>query len=173
MTNLYILVLTVFFCFQITIAQGQDRYFPLTPKVVIEKSNCELNSRELDILNQSTKQDELIIIVSYLGKNENNSFGQRRLHNAKTLLLKRSIAQHNRPSESILIVNGEQAEDRGYLDFYIKGHLELRIFINKNQDLSVLPCAFNLPDEKPCETDFEKLFYPCKSKNNQKLKKIL
>lgn len=162
MKNVYILVLIVFFCVRITIAQEQDNQFPLKPKTEVKNSSCELNTAELDVLSQYTKKNESIIIISHLGKNEKSIFGKRRLHNAETFFTKGVNSSFTRPLESLLIAEGEKVSSKGYLDFYVRGELELRIFFGKNKDLSVSPCAFNFPDEKPCSTDYEKLLYPCK-----------
>ncbi len=164
MKNVYILVVIVLFCLRTTIAQEQDNQFSLKPKVEVKNSSCELNTKELDVLSQYSKKSKLIIIISHLGEIENSAFGKRRLHNAKTFFTKGVNSSFTRSLESLLTAEGEKVSDKGYLDFYVEGELELRIVFGKNKDLSVSPCAFNFPDEKPCETDYEKLLYPCKSK---------
>jgi hypothetical protein len=134
---------------------------PLKPKVTIETARCEDNFSQLAILHQYTPQDELIIIISHLGENEKKDYGKRRLHNARTFLTQSS--SRNRLKEYVLAVEGEKVEGRGYLDFYVKGKIELRIYFKKNSDLYAIWCVKDR-DEKPCEMDGAKLYYPCKSK---------
>lgn len=135
----------------------------IEPKVKIDFTSCEENDSALSILDQYTAQAELITIISHLGIDEKKKFGQRRLYNAKTFLTK-GFDKFNRLPESVLIAEGEIKDEKGYLDFYVKGEVELRIFFRKNTDLIVPPCVKSI-EEKSCETDFEKLFYPCKSKS--------
>lgn len=151
----------MFYC-GVTLVRGQNETFIIKPKVEVKFDSCQENNSELSILNQYTKQDDLIIVISHLGKDEKESYGQRRLYNAMTFLTKGFNAEYNRTPESILVAEGKRVDEKGYLDFFTKGNLELRIFLGKNRDLRVPPCVLQAPEEKPCSTDFEKLFYPCK-----------
>jgi len=142
---------------------SQEKEYSSGPsKNVIEKSSCEINSLGLSDLILNVAREEFIIVISHLANKEKRFFGQRRLHNVETFFTKGSTqSSNNRPFDSFLIAEGKIVKDKGFLDFYVRGKLELRIFFNKNQDLLVPPCVFN-PEEKPCLTDYEKLFYPCK-----------
>jgi hypothetical protein len=148
--------------------QSSDKIFPLHPKAGggVRASDCtvKFDSIRAFMLTASAKKDALIIIMSHLGKEESARLGKRRLYNAKTYLT--SIAfdlKYRRDSESILIAEGErEAQGAGFLDFYIEGEIELRIFFEKNEDLLLGSCVLNQSYEKFCKTDFEKLFYPCK-----------
>ncbi len=161
--NIFLLILIVFLYCGVGSAQQEDKLFPLKPKVEVKITNCHENNSELSILTQYTDENDLITINSHLGMDEKINYGQRRLHNAETFLTKSFNSECNRPVESILIAEGKRVKGKGHLDFFVKGKLDLRIFFNKNQDFNVPPCI-STPEEKPCSTDFEKLFYPCKSK---------
>ncbi len=135
-----------------------------TPKTVVENSNCELKLLEMDALIQQTGRDFLMIVISHLGKDEDERFANRRLHNAKVFFTG-TESKYNRPLETVVTGEGVPVDGEGYLDLYIRGELELRISFKRNRDLFVRPCALNFPTEKYCSTAFEKLFYPCNAKN--------
>jgi hypothetical protein len=136
---------------------------PRKPRIEVKKPSCEFNSLELNSLSQNTATSDLLIIVSHLGVSEKVKFGGRRLANAKTFL-NLNNQELKRESDSIILTQGERVQGLGYLDFYVKGELELRIYVNKNKDLFLSDCVLNYPDEKPCTTKYSKLFYPCKGK---------
>jgi hypothetical protein len=141
-------------------AQGKTEY--LFGKPIREiTSSCERNSQQLDILMQNYSKDDLIIIISHTGEKENkNNIGMRRLHNAKTYLIE-SSGIFKRMPDSIITGVGERVSGKGFLDFYVKGELALRIHQGLNTDLYFPPCVI-LPPDKACSTSYEKLFYPCK-----------
>jgi hypothetical protein len=140
----------------------------LKPKKIIDTPTCESNVTELGILNQYSKRNEFILIVSHTGQNEKEYFGERRLYNAKTFLTKAFVPEYNRVPESIIIAQGERVSQKGYLDFFIGGILELRIFFPKNRDFFLGKCVLDYPTEKPCSLTHNKLFYPCKDRKQSK-----
>jgi hypothetical protein len=77
------------------------------------------------------------------------------------------LREYKRSPESILIAEGEKVKGKGYLDFYIAGKLELRVFLRKNADFHLLECVLDRPMENPCSNDLSKLLYPCKDKNSK------
>ncbi|HEX8368003.1 MAG TPA: hypothetical protein VF604_05635 [Pyrinomonadaceae bacterium] len=133
----------------------------LKPKKIIETPTCESNMTELGFLNQYSKGNEFVLIISHTGQNEKKYFGERRLYNAKIFLTK-GFVSINRTPESIIIAQGERVSQKGYLDFFVDGILELRIFFDKNQDFFLGTCVLDYPYEKPCSSAYDKLFYPCK-----------
>jgi len=161
MKRIGILILVLLINIVTVVAQKQDREFFIKPKNEVENSKCELSIKELSLLSQNTKPDSLMIIISHSGKDEKIIFGKRRLYNAKALFTK-AESKNIRPSESVMVAEGERISNQGYLDFYVQGALELRITFKKNRDLYIRPCSLNFPDEKYCSTELEKLFYPCK-----------
>ena len=158
------IIFSLFLMCGVILAQ-EEQMSPLKPKVKINFTSCEANNSELSILNQYTPDNEIVIIISHLRKDEKKQYGRRRLHNAKIFLTRGFRKEFNRLQEYVLTAEGEEVKKQGYLDFYVKGKIELRIFFKRNIDLIVSPCVLQFPEEKPCETDYEKLFYPCKSKN--------
>lgn len=150
--------------FTAVVAQGQNSPVFLKPVVEVNSPSCNENNSRMSILNQYSDRSDLIIIVSRLGSNERKNIGLRRLHNAETFFNQGLRAESTRPLESILLAEGRRVQGKGYLDFFVKGKLELRIFFETNHDLRVPPCVLLFPEEKACSSDFEKLFYPCKSK---------
>ncbi len=124
-----------------------------------------MNTALLANLIQNTAKDDFIIVISHLGELEKQNLMQRRLNNINVFFSKGSTdSTYNRSHDSFLIAEGKRVKNKGILDFYIKGELELRIVFDKNQDLYTTPCVFT-PEEKPCSTVYEKLLYPCKSKS--------
>ncbi|MBK8147773.1 MAG: hypothetical protein IPK58_06030 [Acidobacteria bacterium] len=83
----------------------------------------------------------------------------RRMFNAQTFLVSFSIK--SRLKERIITASGERDPQKGFLDFYVRGQLELRVYFPKNKDLFVQPC-FEGFETKPCSGEFGRLFYPCK-----------
>jgi len=168
MEKILVLILIFVLSFSAVSAQEQNQTFPLKPKEQIEEPNCETNGYAVATLNQYTSQNELIIIVSHTGTNEKESFGKRRLHNAKAFLNKAFLKEYSRSLESILVAEGEKVKGKGYLDFYIAGKLELRIYLRKNTDFYLVECVLDHPYEKPCSSDLSKSLYPCKSRNSKR-----
>src|SRR5215211_5366725 len=100
-----LLVFNLFFvCGTISAQVKEKSHFE--PKVKIDFTSCEENNSHLSILNQYTPQDELIMIISHLGKNEKKQYSQRRLHNAKTFLTGGFRDEFNRQSEYVLVADG-------------------------------------------------------------------
>ncbi len=134
----------------------------LTPKSVVEKTTCFTNSNEMEILNYDNRLPmSAVIIVSHLGIDEKVNVGKRRLNNAKIFLSKERDPQYGRSLESIVVAEGDRSKDKGFVDFFVGGQLELRIFLPKNRDLLVQPCVGE-PEQKECATKLQRLFYPCK-----------
>ena len=161
--RLLMLIVIALVCSHKITAQEKVEHLFGKPLREVKTPSCERISQQLDILVQGINRNDLIIIISHLGKKENKSkLGLRRLHNAKTYFTD-ALDFFKRTPDSIVIAEGEPVIGKGHLDFYVKGELALRIYLNLNADLSVPPCVI-LPPDKPCSTPFEKLFYPCKEK---------
>lgn len=128
----------------------------LVPRWSHELSTCFLNSHSMQTLDQLAGPRDLIIIVSHAAAGERKSVGKRRLFNARLFLT--AISTKARPVERILIAEGEISADRGYLDFFVAGSLEYRVYLAKNRDFLVQPCV----TEKPCSEPDSKRYYPCK-----------
>lgn len=152
-------IAVMLFCCKLALAQ-EPKTTP-TPKVTA--TNCEGNTLHLDVLSQYTARSDLIIIISHLGLTEKKVFGKRRLHNAETFFNKGAGDKFIRPLDFIATAEGKRVNGKGYLDFFVKGELALRIFVAKDRDLAVHYCVKE-PEEKRCSEDFEKLIYPCKAK---------
>lgn len=140
------------------LAQTQDEQFSLKPKIEINPPYCEFNILELEGLAREIKSNEFLIIISHLGVGERKEMGFRRLYNAKYFFIH---SPNNRPVSSILTAEGESVNGKGYIDFYVKGELELRIYIKKNAELIVTSCISDPPDKR-CSPAREKQFYPCR-----------
>jgi hypothetical protein len=78
--KLNLFFLTVLFSLSVS-AQNGDERFPLKPKVEINPPYCEFNIIELEKLEKTLKSDDLLMVVSHLGKVERASMSQRRLFN--------------------------------------------------------------------------------------------
>ena len=141
---------------------SQEQRDELDPKFVLRKSTCFTNSNTLQSIEMEYEANDLIILVSHLGKSEKKKMADRRLYNARTFLITNSFKQ--RTAERIIVTKGEESTDEGYLDFFVKGHLEMRIYFpKKNRELWVAPCVQD-PNEKPCAGTYDRLYYPCKKK---------
>jgi hypothetical protein len=152
---------------------GQSRETDgFTPKTIIDTHKCESSVREVGALNEHSERNEFILIISHLGENETESFGKRRLDNAKTFLTK-GFVSINRAPESVIIAQGERVSQKGYLDFFVKGILELRVFFPKNRDFFLGTCVLNYPQEKQCSLAYDKLYFPCKDKKKIKVGRLL
>ncbi|MBK7708581.1 MAG: hypothetical protein IPJ30_23180 [Acidobacteria bacterium] len=157
-------VFVLIFLIRVDISSGQESVDQLEPKYLIKKSECPINSIFLQSLDAETKREDLIIIVSHLGKSEKARLGQRRLFNARTFLV--FISTKSRSMSRIIAAQGERVPGKGFLDFYVKGELELRIFFLKNRELFVQPC-FEGVDTKPCSGEDGRRFYPCRRSNRR------
>jgi hypothetical protein len=160
--KLFNTLLVALYCYCQCIYSQEASSFPKKPKTEVKKPSCEFNTLELSTLSQHSDLSNLIIIVSHLGVSEKNKFAIRRLANAR-LFLTLPNQESRRDISSIILSEGEKVIGLGYLDFYVKGELELRIYISKNKDLFLSDCILNYPDEKACSTDYSKQFYPCKN----------
>ena len=131
----------------------------LNPRIMHEGTTCFLNSNSLQSLDMLFAPNDLIIIVSHLGKSEKKIMADRRLHNAETFLVRMSIK--SRSPERIITSKGKESIEQGYLDFFVKGRLEYRVYLPKNKDFFVQPCVQD-PEQKPCSEENARLYYPCK-----------
>ncbi len=140
---------------------GQDREFKastIDSVVEITEPTCFEATFELRDLAGRVELDELIIIVSRLGKAEKGALGKRRLHNAAETL---SNYPPGGSGRTLVLAEAEPNRDRGVLEIFVKGRLELRIVIARDKELYVSPCVHE-PNERPCSTADEPRLYPCK-----------
>ena len=128
-------------CCQLAAGQGEDNPFPPKPVDHIKPPYCEFHIRKLTQLVDKIGANDILIIVSRLGKIEKSS-RSRRLYNAKMYLTTVEPQPLSRmlPAESVISTQGDAAEGNGFLDFYVKGQLELRVYLNKNADFVVTSC---------------------------------
>jgi hypothetical protein len=127
-------------------------------------TGCEYNTAILDSLAQKTKLDELIIVIARLGSNETKAnLNNRRLHNVRTYLTEflTDPSVRRRP-ETVVLAQGERAQDIGTIEFYVNGKLVNALKIRANADLSIANCGRE-PPENPCPPSMRNLF-PCKDK---------
>ena len=167
--KLILITIVNIFCFSSVIfAQEENVVFSLKPKDEVKKPSCELNSMFLTILSQQTDSNDLLIIVSHLGKTERAIYGQRRLANAKTFFVSTDLSKlFRRSTNSIILAVGERVEGNGFVDFYVKGELMVRLNTPKNKDLFLIDCVLTGEFEKPCSSKLSRSFYPCKSKKRK------
>lgn len=162
MFRLFVFNLLLICCCQISYAQADDEMF--APVVAITKPYCEFNIIEMKNLGDKLKAVDFLIIVSHLGKSEKSSYTQRRLFNAKTYFAGEYSQTPKHPAHAIVTAEGERVEGNGYLDFYVRGRLELRVFLHKNADFVVTACIVDPPNSR-CTDVRERMFFPCKAKN--------
>jgi hypothetical protein len=162
MVRFFVFTLLLIFCCQISRAQTDVEVFK--PVVEIRKPYCEFNLIEMSKLADKLKLTDFLIVVSHLGKSEKSSYAHRRLYNAKTYFAGEYARPFKHSADSIVATEGERVEGNGYMDFYIKGRLELRIYLNKNADFVVTACIVDPPDSR-CTDSRERLFFPCKRKD--------
>lgn len=127
-------------------------------------TGCEYNTAILDGLAQKTKPNELIIVIAHLGpKDTKPNLNDRRLHNVRVYLTEflTDPSVRRRP-ETIVLAQGERAEDYGSVEFYVNGQLVNTLKIRPNADLSVANCGWE-PPENPCPNAMRNLF-PCKDR---------
>lgn len=141
---------------------SQEKLDELKPKLMYPKTTCFLNSNSLQSLDSTSEANDLIIIVSHLGKSEKKKMADRRLHNARTFLIRFNTKA--RSPERIIISKGEESDGKGYLDFFVKGRLEYRVYLPKNRDFLVQPCVRDVESQKSCSQEDARLYYPCKAK---------
>ncbi len=125
-------------------------------------TGCEYNTAILDSLAQKTNLDELIIVIARLGPNETKpNLNNRRLHNVRTYLTEfLTDPSVRRKPETVVLAQGERAQDFGSIEFYVNGKLVDTLKIRANADLSVANCGRE-PSENPCPPSMRNLF-PCK-----------
>ena len=134
----------------------------LSPRLLVPKAECSLNSSFLQSVESTTEPDDLILIISHLGKSEKDKVADRRLYNARTFISR--FATKARSPERIIISKGEKSTADGYLDFFVNGQLEMRVIFPKNRDLLVQPCVQD-PEKTPCSDEDSLFYYPCRAKN--------
>jgi hypothetical protein len=160
-----LIICFVFFIFcQLTPGQKGDNPFPLKPVLQIKPPYCEFNVRRMQDLSDVVGSKNLLIVVSHLGKGEKAALGVRRLYNAKTYFTKIDVSPETRSADSVITAQGDAVDGDGFLDFYVKGQLELRVYINKNADFIVTSCIVDPPGSNLCTSSYERLYYPCKAK---------
>lgn len=127
-------------------------------------TGCEYNTAILDGLAQKTKTDELIIVIAHLGpKDTKPNLNDRRMHNVRVYLTEfLTDSSVRRRPETIVLAQGDRAQDYGSVEFYVNGKLVDTLKIRPNADLSVANCGWE-PPENPCPTAMRNLF-PCKDR---------
>ena len=80
-----------------------------------------------------------VIIIGRLGKNENNlKYNYQRINEAKTYLWR----TEGFPKELIITAQGERTDDKGSIEIYYAGVLEVTIFLKRNQYLNLTKCMY-------------------------------
>ncbi len=145
--------------------------FNLYSQTTEKSTTCESNSSYLDALLQNLSEEDLIIVISRLGKIEqNHNLNERRLHNVKAYLtdyMKSSILSKH--LNNIILATGDKTIGLGVIEIYYKGKLFSKFYLSHNADLYVGECAVDLSIYKDaCEIEAQKKFYPCKLINKKK-----
>jgi hypothetical protein len=130
-------------------------------------TGCEYNTAILDGLAQKTKPNELIIVIAHLGpKDTKPNLNNRRLHNVRSYLTEfLTDSTIRRQPKTVILAQGEQAQDFGSIEFYVNGRLVDTLRLRSNADLSVANCGWE-PTENPCPTSMRNLF-PCKDRYSE------
>lgn len=131
-------------------------------------TGCEYNTAILDGLVQKTNPNELIIVIAHLGPRDTKpNLNNRRLHNVRTYLTEfLTDSSVRRRPETIVLAQGDKAQDYGNVEFYVGGKLVDTLKIRQNSDLSLGNCGWE-PPESPCPA-FMRNFYPCKDRHRVK-----
>ncbi|MGI8556397.1 MAG: hypothetical protein ACR2LT_08600, partial [Pyrinomonadaceae bacterium] len=80
-----------------------------------------------------------VIIIGRLGKNESNSkYNRQRINETKTYLWR----TEGFPKELIITAQGERTDDKGSVEIYYAGVLEVTIFLKRNQYLNLTRCMY-------------------------------
>lgn len=125
---------------------------------VVGPGRCYENQLILDVLAQNTPPDGLIIVIARLGRDESRAgLNRRRLHNVRTYWTE--LRGDRRRPETIVLAEGERADDYGRLEFYVGGRLTAILKLKRNADLLAANC-YPDPGEAPCPP-IEKNLYPC------------
>lgn len=99
----------------------------------IKPTSYEYNLYVLDRITggQLASTEDLVIVISRLGKGENPVYNARRLYTVKTYL-KENL---HFPESNIIIATGESTNSYGILEIYIKGKKYDTLAAEKNQEL--------------------------------------
>jgi len=160
MKNIIFCISVCIVSYQFSFAQNTDDRFHAKPDREIKQPYCEFNVPELERIAAKIESNKYLIIVSHPERTERKSISSRRLYNAREFF---KSSPYDRPTDSILIAEGEPITGYGYVDFFVEGKLELRIHVNKNAELVVTACVIDPPNSR-CSNSHELLFYPCLSK---------
>jgi hypothetical protein len=100
-------------------------------------------------INLPLKENEVIIVISRLGKGENPIYNKRRLFTVKSYLTKDLKV----PENKLVTAIGEPVEGYGILEFYINSKKSYILTAGKNQEmaiteLSTLTPRYYLPKPK-------------------------
>jgi hypothetical protein len=132
----------------------------------IEKpTTCESDSSHLDVLLNKIREEDIIIVISRLGKTEKNiNLNKRRLYNVKTYLIdymKSSILSKH--PDNIVLAVADRTNGLGTIEIYFRGKLFSKFYLSNNEDLYIGECAVDLELYKnACDIEAQKIFYPCK-----------
>lgn len=101
----------------------------------IKPASYEYNLYVLDRITggQLASTNDLVIVISRLGKGENPVYNARRLHTVKTYL-KENL---HFPENNVITATGEPTNGYGILEIYIKGKKYDSLAAEKNQELWV------------------------------------
>lgn len=103
-----------------------------TPK---EPINCESASRYIDdVINRAIKEtDSTLIILIKLGKQESSKIAKRRSEDIKIYLQNRGISNFQ-------IAFGENVNESGRFEFYVKGYLLYSLQVEKGKTFNLMGC---------------------------------
>ena len=80
-----------------------------------------------------------LIIIGRLGKNESNSkHNRQRMNETKSYFWR----TEGFPKELIITAQGERTDDKGSVEIYYAGVLEMRITLKRNQYLNLTRCTY-------------------------------
>lgn len=128
-------VLLLCVCSLATSAQEQES----VARIVKGDANaCELNSAYLDALTQDARaSSERIFVIARLGKRESSrTLNRRRLHRTRNHL----VTSGRLAKGSVIFAEGDQAETKGRLEFYLGSKLYLVSLVEYGKDVCLTCC---------------------------------
>jgi len=109
------------------------------PRIVTEKSGCEITERELDVaLNQfkkNTLKGTYLVIIGRTAKGEKQFYNSKRISTVMKYFLKRGIEK-----QKVVYAKAEAINNFGYVEIYINGQLWLVMKSNPKKDFCTYCC---------------------------------
>ena len=96
-------------------------------------THCETTKAELDLIAQTAREGETIIIIAHLGNREySRTVNRRRLQTLRDYLeYTRGLSK-----DRVIVAEGERVRGLGQVDIYVGGRLFTIFRVNRNKDLA-------------------------------------